>query len=235
MDKKPEDVNPQTSLDLIAKAITDPTVQPEKLQQLLVVKKEWEADEARKAFARAIVGFQEACPTVHKSRSMHNNIKFAGKSDIEETIKPVLSAFGLSISIIKTTISDGNLVAEGCIIHRDGHILELSAEIKVDQKMSANDTQKVGSAISYVWRYMFCPALNISLADEVDDDGAGAGSSYITQKQAEEIEVYIGNQDNPDECRGKILALGKCENVETIPSKWYKTVIKKLKAGLEQS
>lgn len=226
------EVNPQNSLALIASALKDPDCDPAKLQQLLVVKKEWETDEARKSFAVAFVNFQAACPTVKKGRIMRDTIAFAGKADIEKVIKPVLAEHGLSVSITKSKIENGNLSIEGFILHRDGHMQPLQGEVVVDKKMSANDTQKIGSAMSYAWRYMICPALNITLDDQVDDDGQSAGGGLITQDQADEIEKYLGNL--PDSTRESVLKLAQCESIDQMQTKWFDGVVKKLKLSIDK-
>ena len=232
MENNETDVNPKNeSLALIRSALENPDIDADKLQQLLIVKKEWEADEARKSYAIALVEFQANCPTVKKSKVMRGNITFAGKADIERVIKPVLAQHGLAISILDSTIENGQLNIKGCIMHKDGHVQNLSGSVTVDKNMSANDTQKIGSAMSYAWRYMICPALNITLDDQVDDDGAGASGSLITEDQVDEIEKYLGNMDASK--RKGVLKLCQCDSISEIESKWYASVIKRLKLSVK--
>ena len=220
------------ALSLIEKSLENPEITPEKLSQLLAVKKEWEADEARKSFSRAMSDFQAECPAILKGRDMGRGILYAGKSDIEKTIKPILKQCGLSIMLTHNSIKDGVLTVEGQILHRDGHCSPIRGEVSIDSKMSVNDTQKVGSAISYAWRYIVCPAMGISLTDDTDDDGESAGSATIDDDQILDIEQYLGQL--PAEIRKKVLGLCKVGSVEEIPLNMFPAVIKKLKLSLSK-
>ena len=57
---------PQTPLAIIAAATADPNVDADKLEKLLAVQQQWDAGEARKAYARAMGQFQARMPIIEK-------------------------------------------------------------------------------------------------------------------------------------------------------------------------
>ena len=61
-------------------------------------------------------------------------------------------------------------------------------------RLSANDAQKGGSAISYAKRYLAGAVLNLSFTDE-DDDGEAAGTATVTSKQAARLIELLDQVD----------------------------------------
>ncbi len=215
----PAEPAPVSALELIRDVAMDPNADPQKLQKLLDVQQQWEANEARKAFSAALVDFQSTCPPVYKGREVSGRFNYAGKSDIERHIKPYLGQCGLSVSIYKSRIEDQRLIVEGAIAHRSGHSQDISGEVRIDGKMSCNDTQKIGSASSYAWRYVVCPALGISLTDDADDDGGAAGAGDpITDEQYERLEYLIGETGADREGFKKFYGI---ELLEMLPQSKY--------------
>lgn len=231
----PVEGNQPAPLALIERMMLNPEVDAEKLQQLLNVQEQWEAGEARKAFARALAKFQAECPPVFKGKTVKGriNYNYAAKQDIERTIRPHMASNGLAVSIYRSQMIDGKLVIEGSITHRDGHSQPIGGEVSIDRSMSCNDTQKVGSASSYAWRYIVCPALGISLSDERDDDGHLAGTgALISEEQAQELFELISASETDEK---KFLAFYQVEKLEELPASKFthakKMLQKKLQGG----
>lgn len=150
-----------------------------------------QANKARVSFMSAMAEFQSTCPTIKKSSKGHNS-NFAGLDEIFVTIRPHLAASGLAVRFDSET-GEGKQTAICYVSHRDGHVEESRFTCPIDAKMSANDSQKAGSANSYAKRYALCNALNL-VGSNFDDDGDGAGTVLITDKQRvwldECIEAY---------------------------------------------
>lgn len=237
-------VNQETSrLAILQSAILSNDVDAAKMAQLLEVQLAWEANEERKDFAASMSEFQGDVPAVPKTRPIKNKggqvtHHYASKSDIEKVIKPFLKAHGLSVMLTKSEFEGDRLTISGMIIHKNGHSEPIGGNVKIDSKMFCNDTQKVGSAMSYGWRYIVCPALGIILEDETDDDGEASGEDekpeYITQDQIDEIETFLGNLNGSDNVRAAIFALTGCESLDKIQSHFFTKIIAKLRVTLEK-
>ena len=94
--------------------------------------------------------------------------------------------------------------------------------------MRVNNTQKMGSANSYAKRYCLVNALNLSVSDEVDDDGAGAGTPVITKEQTATISDHIesmGDSWNESDNK-KFLNYLKVSSIEDIPADRFQAAMK---------
>lgn len=175
---------------------------PEHLRELLAVRREWEADEARKAYFAAITDFQGRCPIIEKADKAYDKM-YARMDRIWSTIRPLMSELGLSVSWQIAELKDGMCHVEGLLAHRAGHSQRLvfdcplPAIIKTKSGGDAqNAAQQMGSATTYAKRYATCAALGIQTGDDTDDDGHKAGTVFITHDQAQEIAKLV------DACRG---------------------------------
>lgn len=169
-------------------------VSPEHLRELLAVRREWEADEARKAFNVSVSEFQRRAPIIEKADKAYDK-DYAKLDRIWRTIRPLLTELGLSVTWQVCELKDGVCHVEGQLGHRDGHNQRLVMDLPLpDILKGQNKAQQMGSAQSYVKRYAMCAALGIVTGE--DDDGHAAGSQFVTDEQAAEIDQLV------QACRG---------------------------------
>ena len=167
---------------------------PEHLRELLAVRREWEADEARKQFNLAVSEFQRRAPIIEKGDKAHNK-EYARMDRIWRTIRPLLTELGLSVTFQICELRDGLCHIEGQLRHRAGHGEKLVQDIPLPEKVQGqNLAQQAGSASTYAKRYALTAALGIVTGD--DDDGHLAGVAFVTHDQANEISELV------DACRG---------------------------------
>lgn len=171
---------------------------PEFLRELLSVRREWEADEARKAYAQAITTFQERCPIIQKLDKAYNNA-YARMDRIWRETRELRRESGITVSWLIAEMRDGLCHVEGQLRHVSGHVERMACDVPIPELIKGqNKAQQGGSAITYAQRYAFCGALGIVTSDrsDQDDDGNNAGSIFVTQEQGEELSDMI------DVCRG---------------------------------
>jgi hypothetical protein len=160
-------------------------VSPEKLSALLAVKKDWEADEARKAFNIAVSEFQQRCPIIEKADDAYGK-KYARIDRIWREIRPLLTQLGLSVTWQTCELRDKLCRVEGQLRHRDGHGERLVQDVPLpDQLKGQNEAQRMGSASTYAKRYALCAALGIVTGE--DDDGHAAGTQTLSDDQSREV------------------------------------------------
>lgn len=188
--------NPDTAVSLIRKAIDD-KVDPAYLRELLAVRQAWEADEARKAFNFAIAEFQRRAPIVEKADMAYDK-PFAKMDRIWREVRPIFTGLGLSVTWQVCEMKpDGICHLEGQLRHKDGHGERLVRDIPVPEQLKGqNRAQQAGSASTYAQRYAFCAATGVVTGDDLDDDGHGAGTQFITKEQSDAV------ADKLDACRG---------------------------------
>jgi hypothetical protein len=164
-------------LAMIADAARDPAVDLAKLQGLMALKKEVEADRARRAFFAALaLAKGEFGPIIktrvvdypHKDERGRTSYKHEDFFDVAIVVDPVLSKHGLSYRPKST--QEGGRIKVTCILsHADGHSEENSLESIEDKTGQKNAAQAIASTVTYLQRYTLKEALGIAAGR--DDDG----------------------------------------------------------------
>jgi len=198
----------------------------EQLREFLAARREWEADEARKAYSQAIADFQSRCPIIEKGDKAHNKA-YAAMDRIWRTIRPLLDETGLSVVWTVNALTDYGLHIEGEIRHRAGHAVPIAYDLPMPDKVTGqNAAQQMGSASSYAKRYATCAALGIVTGD--DDDGLAAGTAYVTKEQADELAALVRN--TPQGTLEALLEWAACDSLTDIPASKYNGAKKALNA-----
>jgi len=216
---------PRDAIGLIATAMSDPRIDAEKLGRLLVIKKEWEADEARKDFSAAIAQFQRECPIIARG-DVANGRPYARLDRIWRTIRPVVDRCGLAVTWETATYGDGALTITGHLRHEHGHAVPISYTVAIPEQIKAqNAAQRIASATTYAKRYALCNVLGINTGE--DDDGNGAGSSEpgITLDQVSQILDYT---DNGVGDLRRILDWCGVDRPDEIPQSRFRTIMQRL-------
>jgi hypothetical protein len=146
------------------------------IERMMAVRRELEADYAKKAFQQAMAAFQRDCPSVAKSRPVNNaeskggghRYNFAPLEDIVRQVGSLIAEHGFTYTWNSTTV--GNEITVHCIVtHSLGHREITDFKSTCDAPPGANRQQGAGSGFSYGKRYSFIGAFGIVLVDEDDD------------------------------------------------------------------
>lgn len=159
---------------LVALAVKSGTADPATLKELLAVQREWEAGEARKAYARALVALKRDLPTVlardatvdytsAKGRTHYRHTSLAAAMD---AVTDPLTNHGFSLAWEPSTGGERNMVRVTCrLTHSEGHSETASIEAPADTSGSKNPAQAVASTITLLQRYTALSLLGIATAD----------------------------------------------------------------------
>ena len=204
-----------SAVSIIQQAIAS-GADPAYLRELLQVREQWEAGEARKLYSQAIADFQSRCPIIEKGDKAHNKA-YAAMDRIWRAIRPLLDETGLSIVWTVNALTDYGLHIEGEIRHKAGHAVPISYDLPMPDKVTGqNAAQQMGSASSYAKRYATCAALGIVTGE--DDDGLAAGTSYVTKEQADELTGILATLADRDGALAAMLEFGECDSVADLPA-----------------
>ena len=220
-----------TMMALISKAATSDSIDADKLEKLLAVQERWEANQAKKAYGRAMADFRASVGRIKKTRQAHNS-QYAGLAETIDAVKNVLAENGLSHSW--RTEQDGNAVSVTCIIsHVDGHSEKTSLASSPDTSGSKNSIQAIGSAVSYLQRYTLFSILGLASGDQ-DDDGAGTAANLIDDGEISNIvalmDEVIPQQADRERFTKWLIDTHRVTGgkVDQIPSAKYAVVVKAL-------
>ena len=157
----------------------------DKLERLMTMKREWDAEEARKAYIADLAAFQGKCPTIIKSKDGGRTnegqtaYKYAPidkvmttKNENGKMVKELLEEYGFSYSFNRPEkIPDGIKVIM-TIAHRLGHTDTVTVELPFVVKTGVMSPPQVyASTSSYAKRYAFLDGFGIMTGDE-DNDAA---------------------------------------------------------------
>ena len=164
----------QAPTDLINSAIQN-GADLEQIEKLLELQFKWEANEARKAYNKAMAEFKSNPPKIDKDKKVGYSTSkgkvgysHASLYNVVDKITAELSKHGLSASW--RTEQNGQIKVTCRISHSMGHYEETSLSADADTSGSKNAIQAVGSTITYLERYSLLAITGLATEDQ-DNDG----------------------------------------------------------------
>ncbi len=220
---------PQSIMQVLARAATNPRVDVQKLQALLDMQVRVENRQAEVEFNAALARLMPLLPEIQKNGVIPDNFgkirsRFARYEDIDRVTRPLLADEGFSISFRTEEPSPGHVRVIGTLAHRMGHTRESSITVPITAPPKASGTQAVGSSVSYAKRYIVTNMLNIVT---VGDDTDGVDLKPISAEQVLTIETLL--QDAKAD-RAKFLAWQKVAKLEEILADNFDACVKVLEA-----
>lgn len=149
------------------------------MERLMAVRRELNAEQAKRAFDDAMASFQAECPPIAKTKNVKTDAgalaySYAPFESIIVIVKPCLQKHGFSFTLDTDTESkDGWVIAKCKVTHSGGHSVESTAKFPLGagtRIMSA--TQVYAAALTFASRRVFCNAFGIVCGQE-DQDGQG--------------------------------------------------------------
>lgn len=184
------------------------------VREFMQLKREYEADEARKAYVADMAQFKLNPPTIVKDKAVgymnkdgtFTGYRHASLGNVTNAIVEGLARHGFSH---RWDVKQEGVIAHvTCTItHRLGHSESVAMQAAKDDSGKKNAIQQVASAIAYLQRYTLLAATGLATHDQ-DDDGASSGEAPepAADKQPPAKASLVGPQyDNAK----KAIAAGK--------------------------
>jgi hypothetical protein len=227
---------PDPILSMIERAARDPAVDLAKLQGLMAMKKDIEADRASIAFAEAFAELQPELPTIDRkgrivmySKMLRERAEKEGPQvfeghqpqqktayvtldDILEALRKPLAEHGFSLRFEHQTQPVGDsfrIITTAILRHRQGHEERASTPpLQHDSTGSKNAAQAIGSAMTYGRRYALMAVLPIvsHAPQDADDDARAAGAALIDGDQL--IQMQQGLEETKSDLSAFFVILG---------------------------
>lgn len=220
----------QKPADMIRLAV-DKGTDLSKLRELLEIQKDWEANEARKAYHKAMSDFKANPPTILKDKSVGYESKSGGQkvgykhatlANVTQKISAELSKHGLSAS---WRVSQNGVIAVTTrIAHVQGHFEETTVSAPSDKSGSKNDIQAIGSTITYLERYGLLALTGLATFDQ-DDDAVNA--EKIDHKQLNQLLDMVADKGVDI---AKFCNYLKVDQLENLPKTKFEQAFEALKA-----
>lgn len=197
------------------------------LKELMALKREVEAHEARKAFVEAMAQFKASPPEIKKDKHVEYTTDKGKTSYWHASIGGVVKAITAALAEVgishrwetDQSSQDGRIKVTCTITHRMGHSESAWLMSSADKSGGKNDIQGIGSTITYLQRYTLLAVTGVATHDQPDDDG----------RDSEKIEVLNSNQVTEIKNRIKeyglkteaFLKWGKVDAIENVPAAHY--------------
>lgn len=232
--KKDAIVKSDNPMQLVCNLATDPAADPEKFRALLEVQKDWEANEARKAFYADMCEVQtDIRPVVRDANNQQTRSMYATLETVHKAISPIYTARGFSVSHDEDDSPQEGMTRYVAIVrHRDGHMEKFHLDLPLDDAGIKGSVNKTGvhakaSSSSYARRILETRIFNV-VFDNEDDDGNAAGDRTISADDVKIISLAL--KDCPPGTDFKVLEFAGVDTVPEIPAKKFFAILKKLNA-----
>lgn len=196
-----------------------------KLEKLMALAREWEENEARKAFVAAKAAFKKNPPKVIKDMvNTQYKSKYASLGNFVTTVNAHLGEHGLEASW--PLKQEGQVITVQCkLSHVLGHSETVELSSPPDTSGAKNPLQQIRSAITYLEMATFQAITGIVAINE-DDDGNGASNiPRVTDDQQANIQALI---DEVGANKIVFLRYLKVDQIADIPEASYKDVVRLL-------
>ena len=163
-----------TAESLIARGI-EKGLTVETMKELLAMRRELNAEQAKKDFDEAMATFQGECPTIKKKKAGGKTksgsvaYMYAPLETIVEQVKEFLQKNGFSYRI-ETEMPEGKVKVTCTVKHKAGHSEQSTMEVPLGTRteiMSA--PQVVAATVTFAKRYAFTNAFGIMTGDDDTD------------------------------------------------------------------
>lgn len=226
-------------MQIINRAAADPNFDVAKLEHLLKVKKEWDADEARKAFSVAFAAFKGEIIVVLKNRGVTDGPlkgkRYAELFSVVNAVTPALSKHGLSASW-RLSKDEKDWIEVTCTVkHVLGHSESVSMGGPADTGGAKSPIQARASTITYLERYTLKAICGVAEQGD-DNDGANAKDKMLEadyQAFVKQIEACTTKEKAKEAWRAALAACEKLGDVDSANA--IKEVLKKHLAFIEKA
>lgn len=152
----------------------------EQLERLMALQERWEANEARKAFVKAMAAFKSEPIIVSKDGEVdftnktgqRTNYRHATLANVVDAVVSRMGKFGLSHKW-DAKQTDGAVMVTCVITHELGHSESVSLSGPRDDSGNKNVLQQVASSMTYLQRYTLMSLCGLA-SREMDDDAEAA-------------------------------------------------------------
>lgn len=181
-------------MSMIERAARDPNVDIDKLERLMVMKKELAAEAKKEAFNIAMAAVQAELPqVVRRAENSHTKSLYAPLEAIGDVIDPIITRHGFSMSFAEEACPKEGHYRTICDVANGGHERRYHIDLPIDGaglKGNSNKTptHAFKSTMTYSRRILTELIFNVKTKNMGDDDGNVAGGSVqdlplITEKQ----------------------------------------------------
>ena len=183
-------------LELISRAASDPSVDIDKMERLMLMHERMVDKQNETAFNKAMTAAQSEIGRVATdSSNTQTRSKYASYAALDRVVRPIYTRHGFSLSFDTGDDAPEDYVRMLCYVsHGAGFSRQYHIDMPADGKGAKGGdvmtkTHATGSATQYGMRYLLKMIFNVAIG--TDDDGNAASYPTITEDQIADLEALI--------------------------------------------
>jgi hypothetical protein len=157
------------------------------LREVMTMQREWEANEARKAYTRALTALKRNLPAViardavvdYPGKGGRVSYRHASLAGVMDAVIEPLTQHGFSVSWHPARIDRGDVSVSCVLTHAEGHGESCALSAPPDTSGGKSPAQSVASTITLLQRYTLLALLGIATADMQEDPPPEADGQRI--------------------------------------------------------
>lgn len=219
-------------LSMIERAARDPSVDMDKLQRLMEMRKTIETETAERAFNAAMKAAQSEMGRIAAdAENKQTRSRYATYAKLDSVLRPIYTKHGFSLSFDEAESPKADHIRCLCYVsHEAGFTRTYRKDMPADGKGAKGGdvmtkTHATGAAASYGARYLLKGIFNVAVGEE-DRDGNEADGP-ISSDQFEQL-VALADEVGAD--KAKFCAYYKIEGMADLPSSEFTRALDLLKA-----
>lgn len=184
-DAQREVVNVQLSPVQVMQQAKAAGLEVSEMKEMLALQKEYEANEARKAFHLALSQFKQNPPRIVKDKlNAQYNSNYTSIGNMVNTVNEALGEAGLNARWDFPQGGNGEIVCTCILAHKLGHEESVTLSGPIDTSGAKNPIQGRKSARTYLKLETFEAVTGVASVDgNIDDDGNSAGQKKPANNQ----------------------------------------------------
>lgn len=189
----------------------------EQMQQLFELKKQMDAEEAKRAYVQAMADFKQEVIVITKDKeNKQYGSRYSSLGNLVNTVTPFLAKYGLSAEWHMDQTAG---IKVGCTItHALGHAGETKwMTVPQDTSGAKNPLQQIKSSKTYAKISTFEDACGLASSDgNLDDDGNGSSDSKPRMDEPELVNILENihaSKDQDELKRVYLLSVRKAQEI----------------------
>lgn len=212
-------------LQMIERVALNPNADIDKLERLLTMRRDIEAQQAEQAFNAAMRAAQSEMGRIAAdAKNTQTNSRYATYEKLDRVLRPIYTKHGFSLSFDEGDSDKPDHIRVLCrVAHDAGHTHIYRKDMPADGKGAKGGdvmtkTHAAGAAASYGARYLLKGIFNVAIGEEDKDGNDPAPPKTITEDQIGELIALLDSVGAPLD---GFLNWAKLERLADMPAKDY--------------
>jgi hypothetical protein len=228
----------QSLIHVLARAMSDPSIDVEKVERYAALYERAIAREDEIAFNDAMrLAQSEMRHIAADANNPQTKSKYATYAALDSKVRPIYSKHGFSLSFYTSDGAPEGCIRVQCKVARGGHTERPFIDMPADGKGAKGGdvmtkTHATGAGVTYGRRYLLGMIFNLVIGEDHDGNDAAASVEKITQKQADDLNDLIEVNEKD---RAAFLKWAKVDRMEDVPAANYDACVRAIEFKAKKS